>query len=363
MKIVIDNKIPFIKGAFENLAEVVYLPGGSITADDVRDADALIVRTRTHCNKDLLEGSQVKFIATATIGFDHIDKNYCEAKGIQWTNAPGCNARSVAQYLNSALACLSNKYNFQLKDKTLGVVGVGHVGRLVVEMASALGMKVLQNDPPRQRKEGSKEFVSLEQICREADIITFHVPLYREGEDKTYHFVDSEFISKLKKQPFLINAARGEVFDTSAVKRALKSGAVLGVVVDCWENEPNIDLELLAKAEIATPHIAGYSADGKANATRMSVQSVSRFFNLGLDNWTVTDIQKPANTIIDGSKTTDKEAILQSYDILADDARLRQSTATFEKQRGDYPLRREYGVYEVKNSQSEVLRQLGFEIK
>lgn len=360
MKIVIDNKIPFIKGAFESVAETVYLPGSGFTADDVRDADALIVRTRTGCNGSLLAGSRVKFIATATIGYDHIDTSFCKEQGIGWTNAPGCNARSVAQYIASSLIRLSEKYSFPLENKTLGVVGVGHVGKLVVEVASALGMKVLMNDPPRERQEGVGAFVPLSQICSEADIITFHVPLYREGEDKTFHLVDLPLIGSLRKKPFLINAARGEVFDTMAVKNGVKAGLIAGVIVDCWENEPHIDAELLSMAEIATPHIAGYSADGKANATEMSVRSISRFFHLGIDNWNINGIATPDEAVLDGDKLTVGEAILHAYDVLSDDGRLRRSPSTFEEQRGNYPLRREYGAYQIKGNVSETLLRLGF---
>jgi len=208
MKIVTDNKIPYIKGALEPFADVVYLSGNKTTPVIVKDADALITRTRTKCNRQLLEGSKVRFIATATIGFDHIDTDYCKQAGIEWKNAPGCNAGSVTQYIASALFSHSLKKGFELKDKTIGVVGVGHVGSKVAALCETIGMKVLLNDLPRERREGSGKFVSLQQIREEADIITFHVPLNKSGSDATWHMVNHDFLMNLN-QPLLINSCRG----------------------------------------------------------------------------------------------------------------------------------------------------------
>ena len=371
MKIIIDNKIPYIKGALEPFAEVVYLPGAETTADAVKDADALITRTRTKCNKEILEGSKVKFIATATIGFDHIDTQYCNEAGIKWTNAPGCNAESVNQYIASALLSWAMKYRIDLKDKTIGIVGVGNVGTRVAKTCRIFGMKVLLNDPPRARKEGADKFVSLETIQQEADIITFHVPLNLEGENATYHLVNESFIQKLNKKPLLINSCRGEVFDTKAVSNAIDNKAVSGAIIDCWENEPQIDLNLLNKVEFGTPHIAGYSKDGKANGTKMSVQAVSRFFNLGIDNWQPENIELPENTTIEinGNQRREysilAEAVLSTYDIDNDFEALKYSPASFEKLRGDYPVRREFDSYTIKGGNIEKetlgkLRTLGF---
>ncbi|GET29786.1 4-phosphoerythronate dehydrogenase [Prolixibacter sp. SD074] len=200
MKIIIDDKIPYIKGALEPFAEVVYLPGSKTTPEVVKDAGALITRTRTKCNRELLEGSGVKFIATATIGFDHIDTEYCSETGIEWTNAPGCNSGSVEQYIASALAVLSQKRHFALSGKTLGIVGAGNVGKKVARIAGAYGMKVLLNDPPRERAEGKSNFVSLDEILAQSDIITLHVPLNMAGEDKTFHLADDAFFAKAKKK-------------------------------------------------------------------------------------------------------------------------------------------------------------------
>lgn len=373
MKFVIDDKIPYIKGALEPFGEVIYLSGSKTTSEVVKDADAIVTRTRTICNEQLLAGSSVKFIATATIGYDHIDTEYCKKAGIQWTNAPGCNSKSVEQYIASALFVLAHRNGFQLKGKTIGVVGVGQVGSKVVRVCELFGMQVLLNDPPRARAEGQDKFCSLEEIQQKADIITLHVPLNMQGEDITYHLADESFFKGLKRSPVIINSCRGEVLDTPAAKKALKEGQVSGMVIDCWENEPEIDLELMEMADLATPHIAGYSKDGKANGTSMSIQAISRFFGLGIDNWQPQQVELPARTLIelDGLTLTQEEivakAVLATYDIRTDDAALRANPEGFEKLRGDYPLRREYPVYtilaqNVDDQTLEILKDLGFKL-
>jgi len=373
MKFIIDNKIPYIKGVLEPFGKVLYLPGNDTTPEIVKDADAIITRTRTKCTESLLKGSSVRFIATATIGFDHIDADYCKKANIKWTNAPGCNSKSVEQYIASTLFVLSEKKNFSLKGKTMGIVGVGQVGSKVAKICSLFGIKVLLNDPPRARKEGNEKFVSLDIIKKESDFITLHVPLNKDGIDKTYHMADHDFFNNLGKCPVIINACRGEVMDNMEAKSALKNKLVSGMVIDCWENEPGIDRELISLCDIVTPHIAGYSKDGKANGTSMSIQSVSRFFGLGIDNWRATNIPLPSKTKIeiDGSGLSEEEIIkriiLFTYDIREDDKRLRTDPSQFEKLRGDYPVRREFPVYSVypKNISEdtiEKIKTLGFKI-
>ena len=257
MKVIVDHKIPYIEEAIRRVAdEVVFLPGHAFTPEVVKDADALIVRTRTLCNRALLQGSKVKFIATATIGFDHIDTAYCEEAGITWTNCPGCNAGSVEQYVHSVLLLLKRKKGVDLKNATLGVVGVGHVGSRVARMAEELGMKVLLNDPPRADR-GEEGFVSLDVLADECDIITFHTPLHREGIYRTYHLADEDFFFRLKRTPYIINSSRGEVVDTASLLAALAAGRVKDAIIDTWEYEPCISRELMEVAYIATPHIAG----------------------------------------------------------------------------------------------------------
>jgi len=374
MKFIIDDKIPYIQGALEPFGEVVYLSGPKTTPEIVRNADAIITRTRTICNEQLLAGSTVKIIATATIGFDHIDTDYCVKAGILWTNAPGCNSKSVEQYIASALFVLAERKGFELKGKTIGVVGVGQVGSKVARVCELLGMKVLLNDPPRARVEGAEKFCSLEQIKQKADFITLHVPLNMQGEDATYHLADDVFFQALKRKPILFNSCRGEVLDTKAAITAVRNGLISGLVIDCWENEPDIDLELLGLVDLATPHIAGYSKDGKANGTSMSIQALSRFFGLGIDDWKAQKVEVPVNTLIemDGSELSEEtmlsKAVLATYDIQIDDANLRRNPALFEKLRGDYPVRREYPIYTIKcrnvgQDMQKKLETLGFKIQ
>lgn len=344
MKIIIDNKIPYINEAISQIAdEVLYVPGKDFTPELVRDADALIIRTRTHCNRELLEGSRVKFIATATIGFDHIDTDYCRRSGITWTNAPGCNSASVAQYIESALSLLKLAKGKKLDEMCIGIVGVGNVGSKIIKVAESQGMRVLLNDLPREEKEGNAAFCSLERIAQECDVITFHVPLYKEGKYKTLHLADDSFFRSLKRKPILINTSRGEVVDTHALLNALQTGWVSEAIIDVWENEPDIHPELLDKAFIATPHIAGYSADGKANATRMSLDAACRFFGIKAA-YTILP-PAPENNIIQA--TSQEEAFLKIYNPRRDSDALKAHPEHFEQLRGNYPLRREKNAYTI----------------
>ena len=346
MKVIVDDKIPFIKEAIEKIAdEVVYAPGKDFTPSLVKDADALIIRTRTRCNRELLEGSKVKFIATATIGFDHIDAEYCREAGITWTNAPGCNSASVAQYLQSSLILLQTLKGINLPEVTIGIIGVGNVGSKVAKVAQELGMHVLLNDLPREDKEGKQGFSSLQTLAEECDILTFHVPLYREGKYKTCHLADDAFFQSLKRKPVIINTSRGEIIETGALLNALDTGLVSDAIIDVWENEPAINLTLLDKVFLGTPHIAGYSADGKANATRMSLDALCRYFNVQADY----QIIPPAPSQPRITADTLSAAYLQMYDPRQDSNALKTHPELFEKLRGDYPLRREKEAYTIVN--------------
>jgi erythronate-4-phosphate dehydrogenase len=352
MKIVADDHIPFLRGVLEPFGAIAYLPGAKIAREHVSDADAMLIRTRTRCGGPLLEGSGVRFIGSATIGTDHIDTEYCSEHGIYWCNAPGCNAVSVMQYVASALAHLSREYGLELASLTLGIVGVGSVGSRIEKLAKLIGMRVLLNDPPRARREGSSGFVSLQSIVQEADIITLHVPLNRNGPDRTYHLCDHDFFSRLEKRPFLINTARGETIDTRALKEALSRKKVEGAVVDVWENEPQIDRELLSMTEIGTPHIAGYSLDGKSNGTTTVVRALSRFFHLGLDQWRPDHVPGPKKPVIETIPSGTAEQIILScvestYKVETDSRRLKRSPETFEEQRENYPVRREFSSFMI----------------
>lgn len=373
IRIVADDKIPFLKGALEDRAEVLYRPGGQISPTDLAGADALITRTRTHCDRKLLEGSGVSFIASATIGYDHIDTAYCEEAGIGWINAPGCNSSSVQQYLVSALLWLASHRGLDLKQMTLGVIGVGHVGSKVSLAAEALGMKVLLNDPPRARQEGAEGFSSLEQLLEEAHVLTLHVPLNRGGGDNTFHMVDKDFIARTRKGTVLVNTSRGPVVDETALKEGIRQSVFSEVVMDVFEQEPVVDRALLEVLTLATPHIAGYSLDGKANGTAMAVQAVSRHFGLGLDHWTPGDLPRPDSSELHGDASRMKEQELlwniysSTYDVGRDDRRLRTSPDSFERLRGDYPFRREPPAYAVRLFQGypelrDLLEKLGFSV-
>ncbi len=330
MKIVIDNAIPYISGVLEPYASVAYRPADAISRQDAADADVLIIRTRTRCDSSLLEGSSVKLIATATIGFDHIDLDYCAAHGIRVVTAQGCNAAGVLQWAAAALAALAADEGWHPRQKTLGIVGVGHVGSLIEQYARMWGFRVLRCDPPRQQREGG-DFLPLEQVAAEADILTLHTPL----DETTRHMADSRLIGIMRPDAVLMNAARGEVADTAAL-----IGAPQRLVLDVWENEPRIDRRLLQKAFIATPHIAGYSAQGKANATAAAVRAVADRFSLPLGEW-----YPPQATPVERRPITWEQmcdTIGGRFDIAAQTLALKSSPDTFEQMRNNYRLREEY---------------------
>ena len=379
MLIAADSKIPFLRGVFEPYADVRYLAPGEFTPETVRDANALVIRTRTKCGAGLLEHSRVSVIATATIGADHIDADWCERHGIVWRNAAGCNAASVAQYMTSALLRISIRHGVELRGKTLGIVGCGNVGTKVAAAASALGMNVLINDPPRESREGAAGFVPLETIQREADFVTFHVPLTPDGPYRTEHLADEAFFRGLGRKPYFFNTSRGDVVDEAALKAAIRTGRVSGAVLDVWHAEPEIDRELLSLADFATPHIAGYSADGKANGTAMAVEAVAKHLPVPGLNESIqqvrTDIlakvpapEKPEIAVDPSSGNPLSDAVFVSYDVAKDDALLRSAPEAFEAQRGSYRVRREFPAYTVKlsggapDSLRDTLRKLGFRL-
>jgi len=367
VKIVADDRIPFLRGVFEPYAEVVYLKGAAITPADVADADALVVRTRTGCDASLLRNSSVKFVATATIGFDHINASELAALGIEWRNAPGCNAASVAQYLAAVLT----GFGTPLAGRTLGVVGVGNVGRLAVKVGEALGMRVLRNDPPRAEAEGQGGFVSLYDIAREADFVTLHVPKVKDGRYPTVKLLDEKFFAAAKNGVCLINAARGEAADGAALKAALKSGKVSHAAIDVWENEPDIDRDLLDLCDFGTPHIAGYSTDGKANGTTAAVRAVAEFFGIGELKEFRAVPPPPANeTLLEADENAPVERelhrlVCHTFDLHKADGDLRRDPSAFEQLRGSAPLRREPFAYRVSGGSPELRRKaaaLGFGI-
>lgn len=326
--IVIESHIPYIKGVFEPCAAVRYLAPEEITPAAVRDADALVVRTRTRCDAALLDGSRCRVIATATIGTDHIDMDYCRRRGIVVANAPGCNAPAVAQYVFASIAGLC-------RSGVLGVVGVGHVGGIVAAWGRDLGFEVLLNDPPRQAAGDGVDFHDLDEIAARADVVTFHTPLVRGGSWPTYHLAGKEFFGRLARRPVIVNAARGPVVDTDALLGAMDDGRVSHAVIDCWEGEPVLSARLLERASVATPHIAGYSIEGKRRATVAAASAVAR--ELGLDV-PVAGVGEPS---VAGGITWD--AVTASYDPMADTRMLREAPGSFERLRNGYALRHEVG--------------------
>ncbi len=330
MKVVVDRDIPFIQGILEPFAEVEYIAGRSFTKEVVCNADALVVRTRTRCNSDLLEGSRVQFIATATIGFDHIDIDYCRRHNIAIATSAGCNARAVLQWVSAALALLAKRDGFTPQQRTLGIVGVGNVGRLIKEYAEAWGFRTVCSDPPREERE-HLGFVSLEELLRQSDIVTLHTPL----NATTRHLINSENITLLHSGATLINASRGECVATEATRRN-----DLTYITDVWENEPNIEGEYLAKSIVATPHIAGYSAQGKANATALAVQALARHFGLPLLGWRPIEVEAVMPRSISWEEMC---STIEEYCNLENESNtLRNNPEHFESLRSNYHYRGEY---------------------
>ena len=341
MKIVADKNIPFLEGVFEPYCEVAYVAGKEITRADLVDADALIIRTRTRCDARLLEGTPVKIIATATIGMDHIDFDYCNAHKIEVHNAQGCNAGGVAQYVFSALFGVAARKAMLLKGSAMGIIGVGHVGSLVADMARKLGFRLFLCDPPRAAAEGPDGFCSLEELLDNCQIVTMHTPL----DETTRAMANDNFFNRMQPGAIFINASRGEVVDDGALKRHIpKLGAV---VIDTWNNEPDIDAELVDMVDIATPHIAGYSYQGKQNGTAMSVRAVAR--HLGIvqlyNFFPRSDYadEQPLKLDVAGMSQGEIAAIFQyNYPVFTDDFILRMNPENFEKIRTDYQYRREF---------------------
>lgn len=330
MKVVVDSAIPYLKGLLEPYFEVVYRPGQAFSKEDVADADALIVRTRTKCDAELLESSKVRFIATATIGFDHIDLEYCAQKGIKVVTAQGCNAAGVLQWVSAALAMLSERNGWLPEQKCLGIVGVGNVGSLVERYAKKWGFKVLCCDPPRQAREGG-DFVSFEDVMRGSDIVTMHTPL----NETTYHLLNAESIGLMRDNGVIINASRGEVAETEALLTAPQT-----LLLDVWEREPMIDAKLLDKALVATPHIAGYSAQGKANAASMVVRALAEEFNLPLVDWYPAEVKLVEREEIGWAEMC--ATITKHCDLQGESNYLKHNPMTFEQMRDNYAYRQEY---------------------
>ena len=343
MKIVCDKDIPYIRGVLEPYGEVVYLEGSGIAAADVADADGVIVRTRTRCDEKLLGGSKVRFVGTATIGFDHIDTDYCHANGIEVATAAGSNAGGVLQWVASALALLSDMDGWNPAGKTLGVIGAGHIGSLVESYGKMWGFKVICSDPPREKAEGlgpDEGFVPLKELVMQADIITFHVPFTKTGEYPTHLMAGENFFQHIKDGAAIINSSRGGIVDECILGRGIKFRNCRAII-DTWENEPFVNHGLLTAVSAGTQHIAGYSAQGKANASAMMIEAIARYFSLPIKGWYPAEVTPfPERKPIAWEKM--KSTVRDYCDLSAMTATLRTSPEDFEQLRADYVYRQEY---------------------
>lgn len=335
MKIVLDRNIPFIEEPLARVGEVTALPASEITPGVMADADVLICRTRTRCDESLLGESRCRFVGTATIGTDHIDLGYCRSRGIEVANAPGCNAPGVAQWVLASISATIPE-GCRPEDVTLGVVGAGHVGSILIRWALGLGMRVLVNDPPLQEfRPDAYDFSPLEELAKECDYISVHTPLTVVGKHPTFHLIDGVFVDSLVRKPVILNAARGPVADTAALLGGLRSGKIRDVAMDCWEGEPLIDPDLLDMAKVATPHIAGYTIQGKIRASQMVLDALYRHLALG-----------DAPRLAPGSVPmeipgTIRPASLNYSTLLPETEYLKRHPGEFESLRNNYPLRPE----------------------
>ena len=377
MKIIADENIPCVEKAFASMGDVELLPGRGMRPEQVRDADILLVRSVTRVDEGLLAGSKVRFVGSATIGFDHVDREYLQSRGIGFSTAPGSNAISAAEYVISALMVLSERNRINFNEKTAGIIGCGNVGSRVLEKLSALGTQCLVNDPPLKERGGHDDYVELDALLQ-ADIITVHVPLVSGADHPTFHLLDKVFLEQLKPGAILINTSRGSVVDNRALDHLLGQRSDLSVVLDVWEGEPEISTSLLEKVTLGTPHIAGYSLDGKLRGTEMIYIAASKFLQRPLQ-WSAVN-ELPATPPLDLEKfTVDdvsgnvRRAVLDCYDVREDDERLRgilslppqDRAACFDRLRKEYPVRREFQARKITSAGVDeasrgVLRGLGF---
>ena len=359
MLIIADENIPAAKEVFSAFGEVHTLHGRGMTAADVQDADVLLVRSVTRIDSNLLSASRVRFVGSATIGTDHVDLDWLESQRIAFANAPACNAVSAAEYVFSSLLHVMHDRSLSLDNMTLGIIGCGNVGSRVQRRAEAMGIRCLICDPPRAEREGPEGFVSMQEIAA-ADIVSVHVPLVREGPYRTRNLIDQEFIARLKPDSIFINTSRGDVVNEAALKATRKTYGSFGLILDVWNNEPIIDVELARLADIATPHIAGYSIDGKLRATSMLYQALCDFTGK-VPTWDMEEVLPgPDSAVISLAADLHRMDAIRYclehvYDITADHQRLlasldeagRERGIAFDRLRKEYPPRRECSAYRV----------------
>lgn len=369
MKIIVDENVPYGREAFGLLGEVVTMPGRAMSANDVQDADALVVRSITRVNEALLESSNVRFVGTCTIGEDHIDLPYLEQRGIAFSSAPGCNANSVGEYVTAALLHLADRHCFELSTKSLGIVGVGNVGRQVAAKARTLRLRCVLNDPPLAESTCEPCYRSFEEVL-DCDLISLHVPLNKSGLYPTYHLVGEDVLARMRPGVILLNTSRGAVVDNAALRQALSDGRLKAAALDVWEGEPSVDAELLDLVDIATPHIAGYSFDGKVNGTRQVFEALCKFLDVP-HSWDPTPLLPPPpcpEILLDAPEGAIPGAVRAVYDIMKDDSGMRSMlrlpesdrAACFDQLRKNYPQRREFQNTRVQSrvSNPAILKQL-----
>lgn len=365
MKLIVDENIEFAREAFSLFGETILLPGREITNKILKDADILIVRSVTNVGEKLLNGTSVKFVGTATIGTDHIDLSYLKSRNIRFADAKGCNAFAVAEYFLTALMKVCSDEKISLQNKSIGVIGFGNVGSKVAKFSELLGLKVLKNDPPLERKKTEEKFCSLDEALH-CDIVTLHVPLTFEGIDKTYHLLNEDNLKSMKDGAILINTSRGAVVDNQSLRKIV-TGKNLHLIFDVWENEPDVDLSLLERVKIGTPHIAGYSLEGKVNGTIMIFDALNSFF--GTDYHFDFSLPEVENNILSYNKNIFDEEEFSNllsgiYNIETDNAQMKKilyferedRIKYFDTMRKYYPLRREFNNYIVKSDSQQLMK-------
>lgn len=364
--IIIDDAVPYAKAIFSHLGNVITLPGKSINAQTVKNADALIVRSRTQVNAELLDGSTISFVGSTVVGLDHIDQEYLKNNQIHFYSAQGCNANSVAEYIITVLFELAEKFNFNLTDKTLGIIGVGNVGQKVYNKAKLLGITCLLNDPPRLEKEpgliSCNNYVDLDQ-CLTADIITVHTPLTRKGKHPSYNLISADKLKQIKPHQILINAARGGVIN----EQAWLNTDTKANIIDCWENEPEINESLYQTAYLATPHIAGHSLEAKVAGSTMVYQELCKIWNISTQNDWMAELPAKPNIITvsqtDSIQKSLNEIFNKTHDINVDDAAIRSNDILelhnkYEKYRRNFPIYREWNKQIIKKTDNHNLNNL-----
>jgi len=377
MKLVVDENIALAEEAFSQFGDVLLISGRQITNEILHNADALIVRSITNVDENLLQNTNIKFVGTATIGTDHIDTNYLNENNIAFADAEGCNADSVAEYVFAALLKITADNNITLRNKSIVIIGVGNVGSRVLKYAEALRLKVYKNDPPKHRAGEGSNYISLEEALQ-ADIITLHVPLNKTGIDKTFHLLDEKKLNKIKDHTIIINSSRGAVIDNKALLNIVYKKH-FKVILDVWEGEPSVNTDLLQKVIIGSAHISGYSLEGKVNGTKMIYDALCRFTNQSSD-WE-PKLPSVENNIIDVSSAKIFEEKLHFifkhiYNIETDDSEMREMieidkdsrAAHFDNLRKEYHLRREFNNYTViiepaDKKLGEILRKFRFKVQ